>query len=79
MKQHKSIKIETQLIEKIEQLAAKENRSFNNMVETILSVRFDGCDHVYITRQINNNGSCHIDNYEAVCSKCGIRPNSIIK
>lgn len=36
MKQHKSIKLNTDLIERIEAQAKKENRSFNNMVETIL-------------------------------------------
>jgi len=36
MKIHKSVRLDDELIKKIEALAAKDNRNFNNMVEVLL-------------------------------------------
>jgi len=36
-KQHKTMRLDKKLIKKIDDLAKRENRSFNNMVETLLS------------------------------------------
>lgn len=35
-KQHKTMRLKKELIEKIKSMAKKENRSFNNMVEQLL-------------------------------------------
>lgn len=35
-KQHKTMRLQKQLIEKIKKMAEKEGRSFNNMVERLL-------------------------------------------
>lgn len=42
MKQHKSIKIDADLIAKVQERADKEKRSFNNMVEVLLSDAING-------------------------------------
>lgn len=78
MKQHKSIKLEQDLLDKIEALAKKENRSFNNMVESILQLHFPlspifECDHEYTPF---NNGTC---GYTAKCHKCGHVPSPVIQ
>lgn len=36
-KQHKTMRLKRDLVKKIEEMAEKENRSFNNMVETLLT------------------------------------------
>ena len=74
MKKHKSIKLEQALIDMINERAVKENRSFNNMVETILADSFlpepyFGCIHEYRPVIIGNQ-----DAYEGVCHKCGEKP-----
>lgn len=79
MKQHKSIKLEQDLIDKIEALAKKENRSFNNMVEFIIQLYFSPspifeCEHEYAP--YNNNGT---GGYTARCHKCGHIPSPVIQ
>jgi|GEM_PF-3593401 len=70
MKQHKSIKIETELIKAIERKALNENRSFNNMVEVLLKSSFIQCDHEYAPYNTQNG-------YISKCHKCGFEPKSI--
>lgn len=36
-KQHKTMRLDKKLVDKINKLAERENRSFNNMVETLLA------------------------------------------
>lgn len=40
-KQHKTMRIKKDLIERIKKTAEKENRNFNNMVETLLERALD--------------------------------------
>lgn len=35
-KQHKTMRLKSDLVKKIQKMAEKENRSFNNMIETLL-------------------------------------------
>lgn len=47
MKEHKSIRIEKELIDKIKIRAIKENRSFNNTLETVIveSLKSQNIEH----------------------------------
>lgn len=62
MKQHKSIKLEKSLIDRINTEASGDKRNFNNMVEVIL-------DRYFYTKQ---NKCSHVW-HEAICIKCNVK------
>lgn len=54
MKEHKSIRIDSELVAKLNELAEKEKRSFNNTLELIISKHFEEPDYSGL---IQSNGS----------------------